>query len=130
MLKYQILIKLFVFSFVLIRRVYGDTIQAEVVMFLYSVTSKLYICKLNYFDVLCNITIQEYLPEDGHKRWPKHVGGYAFYNKINLLKCVWGHAVAQLVEALRYKSEGRGSLEFFIHIILLAALWSWGRLSL
>ena len=33
-----------------------------------------------------------------------------------------GYVVAQLVEALRYKSEGRGftmvSLEFFIHIIL------------
>jgi len=25
-----------------------------------------------------------------------------------LLACVWGHAVAQLVEALRYKPEGRG----------------------
>ena len=40
-----------------------------------------------------------------------------------------GHAVAQLVEALRYKSEVRGfdspmaSLEFFIDIILPAALW-------
>ena len=33
-----------------------------------------------------------------------------------------GTAVAQLVEALRYKSEGRG-LEFFIDIILPAALW-------
>ena len=54
---------------------------------------------------------------------PKH-----FLNK--------GHAVAQLVEALRYKSEGRWfrfpmvSLEFFIDIILPAALWPWGRLSL
>ena len=37
-----------------------------------------------------------------------------------------GHAVEQLVEALRYKSEGSG----FIDIILLAALWSWGWLSL
>jgi len=43
-----------------------------------------------------------------------------------------GHAVAQLVEALRYKSEGRGfdsrmgSLEFFIGIILQVALWPWG----
>ena len=40
--------------------------------------------------------------------------------------------VAQLVEALRYKPEGRGfpfrmvSLEFFIVIILPAALWLWG----
>jgi len=43
-----------------------------------------------------------------------------------------GHAVAQLVEALRYKSEDRGfdsplvSLEFFIDIILPAALWPLG----
>jgi hypothetical protein len=48
-------------------------------------------------------------------------------------KCnIWGYAVAQLVEALRYKPEGRGfdsqwisRLGFFIDIILPAALWSW-----
>jgi len=40
--------------------------------------------------------------------------------------------VAQLVEALRYKPEGRGfdfpivSLEFFIDIIFPVALWPWG----
>jgi hypothetical protein len=39
-----------------------------------------------------------------------------------------GHVVMQLVEALRYKPEGRGfntrwSLEFFIDKILPAALW-------
>jgi hypothetical protein len=35
-----------------------------------------------------------------------------------------GHVVAQLVEVLRYKPEGRGfdSLEFFIDIIFSAAL--------
>jgi len=43
-----------------------------------------------------------------------------------------GHAVAQLIEELCYKPEGRGfdspmlSLEFFIVTILLAALCPWG----
>jgi hypothetical protein len=40
-----------------------------------------------------------------------------------------GHAVAKLVEALRYKPECHG-LEFFIDIIVSVALWSLGRLSL
>jgi hypothetical protein len=43
--------------------------------------------------------------------------------------CRWWHAVALLVEALRYKPEGRG-FEFFNDIILPTALWPWGRLSL
>ena len=42
---------------------------------------------------------------------------------------LWGYAVAQLVEELRYKPESRGfpmvSLEFYIDIILPAALWRW-----
>jgi len=43
-----------------------------------------------------------------------------------------GHAVAQSVEALHYKPEGRGfdsgweSLQFFIDIIQPAAQWLWG----
>jgi len=43
---------------------------------------------------------------------------------------VW-NAVAQLVEALRYKPKVEGSsLEFFTDIILPAALWLWGGLGL
>jgi len=40
MLKYKILLKLLILSFVLICRVHDDTIQAEVVMLLYSVSSR------------------------------------------------------------------------------------------
>jgi hypothetical protein len=48
----------------------------------------------------------------------------------NLLLSV-GHAVAQLVEALRYKPEGRWfDSRFFIDIILSVALWPWGQLGL
>jgi hypothetical protein len=49
---------------------------------------KFCICKLNYFDVLCNISFKEHLPEDGNNAWPKHEAGYAFCNAINLNICI------------------------------------------
>jgi len=30
-------------------------------------------------------SLQRTPPEDGQTRWPKHVAGYAVYNKVNLL---------------------------------------------
>jgi hypothetical protein len=42
---------------------------------------------------------------------------------------LWGHAVAQLVEALRYKPERRGFVSR-CDIIVSVALWPCGRLSL
>ena len=47
-----------------------------------------YICKSNYFDILCTISFKEHLLEDGHNRWPKQVGGYAIYNTVNLRVCI------------------------------------------
>ena len=35
------------------------------------------------FNLLCNASCKESLHEDGHSRWPKHVGGCADYNIIN-----------------------------------------------
>jgi hypothetical protein len=34
------------------------------------------------FNILCNISFKEHLPEDGHERWPEHVEGYADYNTV------------------------------------------------
>ena len=92
MLKHKTLIILFVLSCMLACCVYGDTNQVEV-MFVVSVCDAVqlyltfHICKLNYFDILCNISFKEHLPEDGHTRWPKHVGNYTVYNTINLHTC-------------------------------------------
>jgi hypothetical protein len=48
------------------------------------IVQKLNIVYLQFFDVLCNTSFKEHLPEDGQSRWPKHVAGYPVYNTINL----------------------------------------------
>jgi hypothetical protein len=61
-------------------------------------------CIFLYYFITCTGVASIYLP----------------YNMVAAL-VQWGHAVAQLVEALRYKSEGRGFdsqwgyRDFFIH---------------
>jgi hypothetical protein len=69
----------------------------------------------------------------------------AFILDMKVTRCVhlvssdyngfFGAHCGTMVEALRYKPEGRKidsrwSLEFFNDIILPVALWPWGRLSL
>jgi hypothetical protein len=52
---------------------------------------------------------------------------------MEVIRELWGHAEAQVVEVLCYNLEGRGSrpddLDFLIYLILPAALWSWVRLN-
>jgi len=56
----------------------------NVILNTYLKVNILHICKLNYSDVLCNISLKEHLPEDGHNMWPKHVGDYATCYGINV----------------------------------------------
>jgi len=79
-------------------------------------------------------------PEDGHidvRTCRVITGLYTIYLIIiQLFIYIVGYAMAQLVEALRYKSEGRGfnfrwyHWNFSFDIILLVTLWHWGWLSL
>jgi hypothetical protein len=67
-----------------------------------------YLCKLNYFDVLCYISFKMHLPEDGHNSWPKHVAGYAVYNTINLYICIcagWSCYSQCIIVFVSLKSE-------------------------
>ena len=43
---------------------------------------------VNFFTYPRNISFKEHIPEDGLNRWPKGVGGYAYYNTINLYICL------------------------------------------
>jgi hypothetical protein len=43
---------------------------------------------VNCFGILHNISFKEYLPEGGHNRLLKKVGGYTVDNAINLYICI------------------------------------------
>ena len=45
-------------------------------------------CKLNYFDILCNTSFKEHLRDNGHNRRPKHVAGYTASNTKNMHICI------------------------------------------
>jgi hypothetical protein len=51
---------------------------------------------------------KEHLPEDGYNRWPKHVGCYTVYNKINYISvyaivgCIYNALQSSLSVALLY----------------------------
>jgi len=34
------------------------------------------------------MSFKEHLPEDGHNRWLKHIGGWAVYNTVSLCICM------------------------------------------
>jgi hypothetical protein len=57
-------------------------ISTYILKFLYiKVTHYVFV---NCFNVRRNTSFKEHLPEDGHSRWPKHVGGYAINTRVNL----------------------------------------------
>jgi len=79
----------------------------------------LYICKLNYSDVLYNISLKEHLPEDGHSRWPKYVGDYANCYKINVY--IYIYALADRISHKESSVKIHESFEIqnlFLHGVL------------
>ena len=59
------------------------------------------------------------------------IGSWLFYLTPPLLpRSILVHAVAQLVEALLYKPEGRGFVSRWCHSNVSLTLWPWCRLSL
>jgi hypothetical protein len=43
---------------------------------------------VNCLNVLCTTSFKKHLPEEGHDRWPKRVGGHAVCNTINVQTCI------------------------------------------
>jgi len=89
--------------------------RPPIVVIFREVFLKFCICTWNHFDVLCNISFKEDLPEDGHNGWPKHEADYAFCNIRNLNVCIRTYGRISPTESSVHRHESFKIFNTFRH---------------